>query len=106
MPPTAPNPTASPAPSPSGVKPLRIAVLELDVPIPQLYAIYGGYGGMFKRLLEAGASDLEAESGSAVSLEITAFNVVERGEYPDLEGVDAILMSGSSTFSHPLSLSP
>lgn len=81
-------------------RPLRIAVLELDTPIPELYTTYGGlggYGGMFKRLLEAGAADLSAERNEPIPLEISAFNVVDRNEYPDLDAVDAVLMSGSST---------
>jgi len=35
--------------------PLRIAILEADVPMPELEAQFGRYGDMFDRLLLAGA---------------------------------------------------
>ena len=74
--------------------PLRIAILECDTPLAHTKAKYGGYGGVFSALLHAGASSLRLP---ADSLSISKWDVVEKREYPNLEDIDAILMTGSST---------
>lgn len=76
--------------------PLRIAILECDTPQPGTRAKYGGYGGVFTALLKAGADalghpGLTSNSGLALSI----FDVVDKQEYPSLEDIDAILMTGS-----------
>ena len=64
-------------------------------------AKYGGYGGVFEALLRSGAKALDRpekvdpDSG----LEISKWNVME-DRYPELEDIDAILLTGSSTFVH------
>lgn len=78
--------------------PLRIAVLECDTPLTQTKAKYGGYGGVFEVLLQAGAKALnqpelvQPESG----LEITKWDIVNGDQYPNLDDVDGILITGSS----------
>lgn len=80
--------------------PLRIAVLECDTPVPNTNAKYGGYAGVFKSLLRKTAralnepEKLDPETG----LEISQFDVVNGDEYPKLEDVDAVLLTGSSMF--------
>ncbi|KAH8596106.1 class I glutamine amidotransferase-like protein [Bisporella sp. PMI_857] len=76
--------------------PLRIAILECDTPQPQTNAKYGGYGGVFTALLKAGA-DLLGHPGltSSAGLQISSYDVVTKQEYPNLEDVDGILISGS-----------
>lgn len=71
--------------------PLRIAVLECDEPIGRTKEKYGGYGGLFKELLENGAQQLAEKP----ELDVTKFDVVNTEHYPKLENVDAILLSGS-----------
>ncbi|KAI9928363.1 hypothetical protein ASPWEDRAFT_38807 [Aspergillus wentii DTO 134E9] len=77
--------------------PLRIAVLECDTPVPNADVKYGGYRGVFATLLKESATalgqpeKLNPESG----LDITGWDVVDKQEYPDLEDVDALLLTGS-----------
>jgi hypothetical protein len=75
---------------------LRIAVLECDTPLTGTAAKYGGYGGVFKALLSAGADGLNhPHISSKHGLVLTNFDVVEAQEYPDLDDIDAILITGS-----------
>lgn len=96
--------------------PIRIAILEADTPIGKARAKYGGYGGVFTSLLHKAAdvSNLPRES-----LEITGWDVVnsegaKEGEeedmggdwawkrrkgYPKMEDVDAVLITGSRTWT-------
>lgn len=86
--------------------PLRIAILECDTPVDGVRAKYGGYGGVFKSLLHKAADALQqpdvisAEKG----LELSNFDVVNKQEYPDLETIDAVLLTGSSRSISPLML--
>lgn len=82
--------------------PLRIAVLECDEPIGQTKEKYGGYGGLFKELLENGVKEVaEKDGGQVPQLDISKFDVVNTEHYPKLEDVDAILLTGSSAFHPP-----
>jgi len=78
--------------------PIRLAILEADTPLDQTRVQYGGYGGVFKALLRAGAEDIgdpdiiDSESG----LEISMWHVEnEPDKYPKIEEIDAILITGS-----------
>jgi hypothetical protein len=76
--------------------PIRIAVLECDVTIGRLAE---GYGPIFQRLLTAAAVKIKNDDGRSPTLEISWFNVVQKPEtYPKLEDIDAVLLSGSSTY--------
>jgi GMP synthase-like glutamine amidotransferase len=76
--------------------PLRIAILECDTPLAGTRAKYGGYGGLFKALLTAGADALnDPNLSSEHGLSLTNWDVVKAQEYPPLEDIDAILISGS-----------
>ena len=79
--------------------PLRIAVLECDT------LKYGGYGRVFKALLEAGADALRMPDvvSSNGGLEISKWDVVNEQKYPALENIDAILISGSRKFMPQIS---
>lgn len=78
--------------------PLRIAILECDTPLKGTQAKYGGYGGVFTALLSKAADALEQPDviSSQKGLEISTFDVVNKQEYPDLDNVDAVLLTGSS----------
>ena len=88
--------TPTPAPTPSS--PLRIAVLEADTPLTRTRTTYGSYGGVFSALLARGAEALGWGEDPAAVLQISRWDVVVKGEYPALEGVDGVLVTGSSMF--------
>jgi hypothetical protein len=75
--------------------PLRIAILECDTPLPNTKSKFGGYGGVFQHLLNSGAKasgrpDLEPGfKFSNHQIEADPEN------YPNLEDIDAILITGS-----------
>ena len=73
--------------------PLRIAVLECDTPLNKTRSNYGGYGGVFTSLLNAGAQSIGLDKRE---LYISTWDVVNKQEYPQLENVDAVLITGSS----------
>jgi hypothetical protein len=76
--------------------PLRIAILECDTPLDGTRAKYGGYGGVFTALLKAGADALGHPGlTSSSGLDLSIFDVVTKQEYPNLEEIDAVLISGS-----------
>lgn len=80
--------------------PLRIAILECDTPLDNTRAKFGGYGGVFKALLEAGADALDAPGlSSKEGLDLSYFHVQRDQVYPSLEDIDAILITGSSMFA-------
>lgn len=80
--------------------PIRIAVLECDTPPEKTNLKYGGYHGVFLNLLRRSAKvldqpdKLDPHSG----LELSRWDVVAEQTYPDLERVDALLLTGSSKF--------
>jgi len=76
--------------------PLRIAVLECDRPLPRTAERYGGYTAIHQRVLEASAEALKDElPGIEAGLAFTAWNVYQAEEYPNLEDIDAILLTGA-----------
>ena len=77
------------APNPA----LRIAVLEADTPLIRTRERYGGYGGVFEALFESGAKYIGFPKEDLI---MTSYDVVEKMEYPELEDIDAILITGSS----------
>ncbi|KAL4872556.1 hypothetical protein BDV12DRAFT_161773 [Aspergillus spectabilis] len=82
---------------------LRIAVLECDTPPENANARYGGYVGVFTKLLNESVQALN-QPERLDGLEISRFDVVSEQSYPDLEGVDAVLLTGSkhnSFENHP-----
>ena len=74
----------------------RIAVLECDTPLAHTRAKYGSYGGVFISLLQAGA---EASKIPSQDLKISTWDVVNEEKYPELENIDAILITGSSMYA-------
>lgn len=87
--------------------PIRLAILECDTPLPETKAKFNSYGGVFKTLLQASAESLDQpdlvhpESG----LDVTCWHVEQNpDQYPKLEEIDAILITGSSRFPFSLSV--
>jgi hypothetical protein len=74
--------------------PLRIAILECDTPPPAVVEKYGRYDRIFTTLLRTAAEGLGLSPKQ--DLKLSAFDVVTAQEYPELESIDAVLISGSS----------
>jgi hypothetical protein len=76
--------------------PLRIAILECDDPLDNTRAKYGGYGGVFKQMLERGADELGYPGlSSKEGMDLKMYNVEHQEFYPKLDEIDAILLTGS-----------
>ncbi|KAK4096535.1 class I glutamine amidotransferase-like protein [Parathielavia hyrcaniae] len=73
--------------------PLRLAILEADTPVSASNARYHGYFGLFRHLFARAVSPQPVES----VLALTGHDVVHNpsSEYPSLDDVDAILITGS-----------
>lgn len=85
----------------SGKLPLRIAILECDTPLEKTKAKYGGYGGVFKQMLDRSADALQYPGlSSKHGMDLSYFNVEQHSDlYPSLNDIDAILITGSRTHS-------
>ncbi|PHH59619.1 hypothetical protein CDD81_2804 [Ophiocordyceps australis] len=80
----------------SAASPIRLAVLECDTPQPQTRAIYNNYTGVFTALLGAAAQSLDPPLDPAAALRVSAYDVVnELHTYPNLDDIDAVLVTGS-----------
>jgi GMP synthase (glutamine-hydrolysing) len=78
---------------------LRIAVLECDTPIQAVSERHGTYCDCFTRLLQAGATGQDGFTPKQdVELLISKWDVVNTTHYPQLDDVDAVLLSGSSEY--------
>ncbi|KAL1876451.1 hypothetical protein Daus18300_002695 [Diaporthe australafricana] len=72
--------------------PIRLAILEADTPVPNANAKYHGYRGVFTDLFRRALAPEPLEA----HLAITGYDVVNDPDtYPDLDSVDAVLVSGS-----------
>lgn len=78
--------------------PLRIAILECDVVIDPVKTRYEGYAAVFTDLFQRSANALGQPErlDPATGLDISRWHVVDSDEYPNLDEVDAIVMTGSS----------
>jgi GMP synthase-like glutamine amidotransferase len=74
--------------------PLRLAILEADTPVPAANERYKGYLGVFTHLFSRAVAPSTLEDAG---LTLTGHDVVHHPStaYPDLDAVDAILVSGS-----------
>lgn len=74
---------------------LRIAILDTDTPVPNVYAERGLYSDVFASVLQDAAS--RSPELSALKLEFSKYDSV-LGEVPSLEdlaNLDAIIITGS-----------
>lgn len=73
----------------------RIAVLECDTPIDVIREHYGTYGNLVKLLMQ---NSLKTLSSADINVEpiFTSWDVVDAKQYPKLDDVDALFLSGSS----------
>lgn len=75
--------------------PLRIAILECDTPLSSVVEKHGRYDRIFSALLETAAEGLGLSPKK--DLVLSGFDVVDKQEYPNMEDIDAVLISGSSS---------
>ncbi|KAL6890031.1 class I glutamine amidotransferase-like protein [Trichoderma evansii] len=74
---------------------LRIAIFECDELAGEMQKEYGSISNLYKKLFEAGASKL-AESGlyERPNLDFSSYDVVKKQEYPDVENIDCVFLTG------------
>ena len=77
------------------MSPFRLAILECDTPIDSVRERHGTYGDIFASILGTALKDVPTRS--AIEPLFTSWDVVDKQEYPDIEQVDGILLTGSST---------
>ena len=81
------------------VSKLRIAIIECDNPAFSSINRRGNYGGIFSALLKAAAPQAGLKEEQ---LQFSVHNVVENTtDYPKLEDVDGVLLTGSSRLTSP-----
>lgn len=75
---------------------LRLAIIEADTPVPNANKLYGGYGGVFRSLLTKALDSSDPPQKLEDVFDVSVFHVVENEtNYPNLDDVDGILISGS-----------
>ncbi|KAL7918582.1 class I glutamine amidotransferase-like protein [Trichoderma austrokoningii] len=76
--------------------PLRIAILQCDELPEDMQKEYGSLSSVYTEFLEAGAAKLE-ERGlyERPHLSVSSYDVIGKQEYPDLDNIDAVLLTGS-----------
>lgn len=75
---------------------LRMAILECDTPVDVVKEYCGTYGDRFGALLKNALPQC-LHGSTQLSIETEKFDVVG-GEYPALQAVNGILLTGSSAF--------
>lgn len=77
---------------------VRLAIFECGTPLPLAKGRYGTYGGMFEALFSAQQNPKAPATEKKITF--SKYQVdYEGAEYPDLDEVDVILITGSSKFS-------
>lgn len=79
-------------------QPLRIAILECDTPLPKTHSRYNGYGGVFISLFKSSANELNQPSrlNPGIGLKFERWDIVNGDKYPNMEDIDAVVLTGSS----------
>ncbi|KAJ8119302.1 hypothetical protein ONZ43_g3721 [Nemania bipapillata] len=76
--------------------PVRLAILETDTPIPAIAATYHSYGGVFTHMFKRACASYSHPVPLESQLTLSSYNVVNNlTAYPDLESIDAILITGA-----------
>lgn len=76
-------------------QPFRLAILECDEPIAEVKEVYGSYGDIFERLFQLNITNQGLHSSSLV---VSKWDVVNKQSYPQVEDIDAVLLTGSRTY--------
>jgi hypothetical protein len=75
---------------------IHVSILVCDTPIQPVLDKYGDYYAMFQALLRQGFKDLEISESKDIMVEFSEHQMVDNSRFPDLENVDAVLLTGSS----------
>jgi hypothetical protein len=82
-------------------QPYRLAILECDDPLDETRRKLGGHTACFKQIFTETVVSFNQPLRSFVdNLELTSWDVVYAQKYPELDSVDAILVSGSRFSSY------
>lgn len=77
---------------------IHVAILVCDTPIQPVLRKYGDYYAIFQALLRQAFKDLEiSEKFNDITVEFSEHQMVDNNQFLDLEKVDAVLLTGSST---------
>ncbi|OQE11074.1 hypothetical protein PENVUL_c003G01697 [Penicillium vulpinum] len=75
---------------------IHIAILVCDTPIQPVLKKYGDYFAIFQDILRQGFKDLErSEKLKDITVEFSEYHMMGNNRFPDLQDVDAILLTGS-----------
>jgi hypothetical protein len=75
---------------------LRIAVLCCDEPVGETKKKYGSFTNLFQEIFEKGALQVVRDgTHKPFELVISTYDVLNEREYPCLEDIDAVLLTGS-----------
>lgn len=86
----------SPSPKMSSSGPLRLAILEADIPQPGTVARVGNYTAVFTDLFRRACAASEPPKTLTDELTISGHDIVnDLDAYPSLDDIDAVLISGS-----------
>ncbi|PTB80210.1 hypothetical protein M440DRAFT_1397534 [Trichoderma longibrachiatum ATCC 18648] len=80
---------------------LRLAILECEKLLPKAKAARGSFGDIFHDFFAQGLQDLGPEAAD-VRLDVSKWDAMA-GEYPRIEDVDVIALTGSCMSHSPLS---
>ncbi|KAF7125979.1 hypothetical protein CNMCM5793_002338 [Aspergillus hiratsukae] len=89
---------------------IHIAILDLDIPVPTVYAARGLYSSQFTHLLAAAAARLSESLNKEITISTSSYDVIggifppahllrpplAQGKEMGMGGIDAILLTGSS----------
>ncbi|KAI1177918.1 putative class I glutamine amidotransferase [Nemania sp. FL0916] len=76
--------------------PIRLAILEADTPIPPIRAKYQSYGVVFTHMFRRACASFSHPVSLESQLSLSFHDVVrDSTAYPDLESIDAVLITGS-----------
>lgn len=77
---------------------IHVAILVCDTPIQPVLQKYGDYFAIFQDILRQAFKDLEiSEKFKDITVEFSEHQMVHNNRFPDLENVDAVVLTGSST---------
>ena len=78
---------------------LRIASLDCDIPVPNVYAERGFYSDIFGSLFREAADTELRDAGISLDLSVKRYDCM-RGELPteeELDEIDGVVLTGSGT---------
>ncbi|KAH8893987.1 class I glutamine amidotransferase [Thozetella sp. PMI_491] len=79
-------------------RPYRLHILACDTPIASVLSIRGDYGDIISDLFRRGLAQYKGNGGAKAAdldIQMTSSNMVDQGELPKLDEVDALVLSGS-----------